>query len=169
MTVTTVALSTVESIPTKSNKSIGNTHLTVWEHGHLGYKEYTSELLPELLLWLSSGTTMSSGHLSTGERLSDDVMDGTKTLHRSSHLASSVLRHFIPFQLSLINLIPSASAFFITSVYLQLPAKVSIIFEGASLLAAHRRDTVCSSPSIAAYFASYSHLQRYRTFLFSYV
>lgn len=80
---------------------MGSSHIALGGHAHLGYEEYTSELLPEL----SSGTTMSSGHLSTGERLSESN-DSAKvsatmswmdqTLHRPSHLISFVLHHFAP-------------------------------------------------------------------------
>lgn len=69
----------------------------------------------------------------------------------------------ISFHLVLDQLIPSASEFFITSVYLQLPAEVSVIFlvckPFGSTPAWHR---VCSRPSTATYFASSSHRRRYK-------
>ena len=106
------ALCRSNSILSESNGSMGSSHMTVCEPGHLGYKEYTSELLPVLPSGLLSGTAVSSGRLSTGERLSEsnDSANPTtqrrtrrrchgrrdQTLHCSAHLMPSVLHHFVP-------------------------------------------------------------------------
>ena len=171
------ALCRSNSILSESNGSMGSSHMTVCEPGHLGYKEYTSELLPVLPSGLLSGTAVSSGRLSTGERLSEsnDSAKDSATMSWTEGPNLTLLRApdaicsppFRPIS-SFINLIPSASAFFTTSVYLQPPAEVSIIFlvcKPFSSTSARRR--VCSRPSIATYFVSSSHRRRYQEFLFS--